>query len=237
MPTFAIMNVKGGAKKHVPMRFADDEVTPEGCARFFADPAEAKRSLGQAHACPDMELVLGVVPLGHALALVVGWADGKGSAPFTIRGSEKLTKDVRAHLKKQLKKLGMPAYWQIPVILCDELTTAAVMPVFLEHASLAAAARRGGRGHSTSTLKIFDLRARANDPRPRAVERQLDDRPLPRPPIGPRYGHGGPRPTRGGGGVGERQRAWRRATSRGCERAPRGAAEAAWIRAKYNHIK
>ena len=164
VPTFAIVNVTGGGKRHVPMRFADDEVTPQEVCAFFADPAEAKRALGQAQrTCPDMELVLGAVPLGNAFSLVVGWAEAKGSAPFTIRGSETLTKDMRPHLKKQLDKLGMPSYWQCPVILCDEVTSATVTPAFLDHASFAATWKAVGRSEPpSSSLKITDLRVLVN---------------------------------------------------------------------------
>ena len=164
VPTFAIVNVTGGGKRHVPMRFADDEVTPQEVCAFFADPAEAKRALGQAQrTCPDMELVLGAVPLGNAFSLVVGWAEAKGSAPFTIRGSETLTKDMRPHLKKQLDKLGMPSYWQCPVILCDEVTSATVTPVFLDHAGLTLTWKAVGRSEPPpSSLKIIDLRILIN---------------------------------------------------------------------------
>ena len=58
--------------------------------------AEAKQALNQARAaCPDMHLVLGAMPLGHAFALTVGWAEAIGEHPFTIRGSRELTKGTR----------------------------------------------------------------------------------------------------------------------------------------------
>ena len=71
VPTFAIVNVAGGGKRHLPMRFADDEVTPQEVCAFFADPAEAKRALEQAQrACPDMELVLGAGEPAGTLTVV-----------------------------------------------------------------------------------------------------------------------------------------------------------------------
>ena len=58
------------------------------CA-FFVDPAEAKQALNQARAaCPDMHLVLGAMPLGHAFALTVGWAqEADGPKPSCSFGA------------------------------------------------------------------------------------------------------------------------------------------------------
>jgi len=161
VPTFAIMNDTARGKKFVPMKFADDGDTtlPEVCA-FFIDPIEAKKALVQAgRACPDMNLVLGVMPLGNAFALVVGWAEAQGDRPFTIRGSAALTSDMRPHLKRQLESEGLPSYWQLPVIVCDELQSATALPVFLTHAGLSATWKAAGRlGAPPTQLKILDLR-------------------------------------------------------------------------------
>ena len=165
IPTFAIMNDSdGGQKKFMPMKFAIEgdsspASTPEVCA-FFIDPAEAKRTLAHAQAaCPDLRLVLGAMPLGHAFALTVGWAEAKGTAPFVIRGSPGLTMDCRAHLVPQLEKAGLPSYWQIPVIMCEELQSAAVLPVFLTHGGLASTWKAAGHeGPPPKRLHILDLR-------------------------------------------------------------------------------
>lgn len=164
VPTFAIVNVSSGAKKYVPMRFQDGEVAaPEVCP-FFIDPNEATRAMSiAARAAPDMELVLGVIPLGHAFALVVGWAEAQGNTPFTIRGSEVLARDVRPHLEKQCKKAGMPSYWTCPVIMCDELQSNAVRPVFLTHEGfLEAWKATGSTAPPPTKLQIMDLRVLVN---------------------------------------------------------------------------
>ena len=163
IPAFAIMRDRGNGKKtFVPMRFADYDAaskSPEVCA-FFIDPAEAKRTLAQAQAAaPDMTLVIGTMPLGHAFSLTVGWADATGSAPFTIRGSAALTKDCRSHLCTQLEQSGLPSYWQIPVIVCEELQSPAVLPVFFTHGGLAATWKaKGHAGAPPTRLNILDLR-------------------------------------------------------------------------------
>jgi len=163
VPTFGIMTESENGKRFVPMRFDDGDAGsaagPQVCA-FFLDPDEARRTLAQAQqAVPELRLVIGAIPLGHAFSLVVGWAEAKGDAPFTIRGSASLTKDVRQHVQKQLESAGLPAYWQIPVILCDELCTPTVVPVFLTHEGLSACWKAAGReGPPPKTLKIVDLR-------------------------------------------------------------------------------
>jgi len=163
VPAFAIYKAVGVEKTHLPTSIADDGGTPQEVSAFFADPAEAKRALSEAQrACPDMELVLGAVQLGNAFSLAVGWVAAmchQGSAPFTLRGSETLTKNMRPHLMAQLDKMGMPSSWQIPVIICDELTTAATKPVFLDHASFAAAWKAAGHSKPPpSSLMVTDLR-------------------------------------------------------------------------------
>jgi len=163
MPTFAIMNDTDSGKRFVPMKFDEDDgeadVARAVCA-FFTDPSEAKRSLGVAQQmCPDLNLVLGVMPFGNAFSLTVGWADAKGDKPFTIRGSPTLAKDMRSHLKSQLANEGLPSYWQIPVILCEQLYTDTVLPVFLTHAGLAATWTAAGKpGPPPTAITIIDLR-------------------------------------------------------------------------------
>ena len=140
VPTFAIMNesTTDGSKRFVPMAFPDDlegdpESAPHVCA-FFLDPKEAKSALVQAQKLrPELTLVLGAMPLGHAFGLTVGWAEAVGTHPFTIRGSPPLTRDTRDHIKAGLDKAGLPSYWQIPVILCEALHSPTVMPVFFTH--------------------------------------------------------------------------------------------------------
>ena len=164
VPTFAIMNhhTSSGAKRFMPMTFSDSDGTqsPEPVCAFFIDPDEAHRSLVQAQqACADLNLCIGAMPLGHAFGLVVGWADAEGDHPFVIRGSAALTKDMRSHLVQQLNKAGLPSYWQIPVILCEELQSPTVLPAFFTHEGLSLTWRAVGKpGPPPRTLKVLDLR-------------------------------------------------------------------------------
>lgn len=164
VPTFAIMNhhTSSGAKRFMPMTFSDSDGTqsPEPVCAFFIDPDEAQRSLVQAQqACADLNLVLGAMPLGHAFALVVGWADAEGDHPFVVRGSAALTKDMRSHLVQQLDKAGLPSYWQIPVILCEELQSPTVLPAFFTHEGLTLTWRAVGKpGPPPRALQVLDLR-------------------------------------------------------------------------------
>ena len=168
VPTFAIMRDVNGSKRFVPMSFADDipagKAAPQVCA-FFVDPAEAKQALNQARAaCPDMHLVLGAMPLGHAFALTVGWAEAIGEHPFTIRGSRELTKGTRQRVVQQLDEAGLPSYWQIPVVVCEALSSPTVLPIFLSLESLADTWKAAGHeGPPPRRLSIVDLRLLSNE--------------------------------------------------------------------------
>ena len=98
-PMFAVMNDASGTRKFLPMRFADESGTqgPEVCA-FFLSPVEAGTALQQAAKVvgSSMKLVIGCMPLGKAFALAVGWAQAKGSAPFVLRSTAPVMKQVCA---------------------------------------------------------------------------------------------------------------------------------------------
>ena len=163
IPSFAIMNEKeAGAKKtFVPLRFMDDngKQGPETCA-FFIDPAEANATLIQAKkAAPDLNLVVGVMPLGNAFALANGWAEAQGSCPFSVRGEPEMASQVRPQLKQQLAERGLASWWQFPVILCDELQSPAVLPIFLTREGLNATwAACEREGPPPSKLQVIDMR-------------------------------------------------------------------------------
>jgi len=162
IPSFAIMNEKSdGSKSFVPMRFQDDAgaAGPETCA-FFIEPTEAKTALLQAKkAAPDLNLVVGVMPLGNAFALAVGWAEAKGSCGFSVRGSPEMAKQVGPQIKKQLESQGLPTTWQFPVLLCEQLQSTTVVPVFLTREGLVATWQACGKeGPPPAKLQVIDMR-------------------------------------------------------------------------------
>jgi hypothetical protein len=163
IPTFCVMNeAADGKKKFVPMRFADSDGAPgPECCAFFIEPSEAKESLQQAaKAAPDMNLVIGCMPLGMAYALCAGWAEAQGSSTFILRTSRQLTQRMKPLMTRQLEQLGMEASsWHFPVFMCEELQSPTVLPVFLSHDGLAATWEATGKtGPPPSKLSCLDLR-------------------------------------------------------------------------------
>lgn len=162
IPTFAIMHDTESGKKFVPMMFKEDkeDAGVTSCA-FFVDPHEAKHSLEQAKSQhPDMNLVIGVMPLGKAYALCVGWAtSAQQRVPFTLRAANPAAKQMRPILKKQLEVQGLPAYWHFPVFLCEELQSDTCLPVFLSKEGLLDVWAGAGKGTEPPTsMTVTDLR-------------------------------------------------------------------------------
>ena len=150
------------AAKGVPMMFKEDkeDAGVTSCA-FFVDPHEAKHSLEQAKSQhPDMNLVIGVMPLGKAYALCVGWAtSAQQRVPFTLRAANPAAKQMRPILKKQLEVQGLPAYWHFPVFLCEELQSDTCLPVFLSKEGLLDVWAGAGKGTEPPTsMTVTDLR-------------------------------------------------------------------------------
>ena len=165
IPSFAIMNEKvvdGKSKKSfVPLRFADaDGNSGQQTCTFFIDPNEAQMTLQQAQAAAkDLTLVIGVMPLGNALALALGWAEAQGACPFSIRGEPEMAKQVRPQLKSQLDAHGLASWWQLPVILCQELQSSTVLPVFFTREGLHLTWEACGReGPPPEQLQVIDMR-------------------------------------------------------------------------------
>lgn len=162
IPTFAIMHATEEGKKFVPMTFKEgpSDTGMASCA-FFAEPAEAKFTLQQAKAQhPDMDLVLGVMPLGKAYALCEGWAEAQVQhAPFTLRAEPKVAKDMRPVLKKQLELQKLPSQWTFPVFICEELQSPTCLPVFLTREGLAATWKAAGKSEPPpKNITVTDLR-------------------------------------------------------------------------------
>jgi hypothetical protein len=162
IPTFAVMHDTPTGKKFVPMLFKDDD-QDEGvtsCA-FFADPNEAKNTLLQAKSQhPDMNLAIGVMPLGKAFALCAGWAEAKSQrTPFTLRAAQPAAKQMRPILKKQLEVINLPSFWSFPVFLCEELQSPACLPVFLTREGLMETWAGTGKGTAApANVTVTDLR-------------------------------------------------------------------------------
>lgn len=161
IPTFCVMNEAGGTKKFVPLCFADEAgvQTPQTCACFI-DPDEAKTVLQQAaKAAPDMNLGIGVLPLGKALALAEGWAVANGTAPFSLRASAVLRRKFQPLLARQLEQKGVDTFWYFPVFMCSELQSETVLPVFLDPDAVAEVWAKAGKTEPVPTrLVCLDLR-------------------------------------------------------------------------------
>jgi len=165
IPCFCIVNA---AKKFVPVRMADIA----DCCIFWTEPAEAKDALAQAaRQMPDgQSLALGTMPLGRAFALCEGWAEaevaGDAGCTFQLRSTAGVVKELRPLLTRQLETIGLSSSWVFPVFLCEELTTDAVMPIFLSRGDIVktweeAMARAGHDAKAAtppSKLTVLDLR-------------------------------------------------------------------------------
>lgn len=162
IPTFCVMSEANGSKKFLPLRFADEgskEPGPETCACFI-DPRDAHATLLQAQkGAPDLTLVMGVMPLGKALALAEGWASAQGSAPFSLRASPMLRQKFGPLMTRQLEQKKISTFWYLPVFLCQELQSLTVLPVFLDPDDVASTWRKAGRSEPVPTrLTCLDLR-------------------------------------------------------------------------------
>ena len=155
----------------------------EACC-WFVDPREAKATLEATQAAnPDVVgLHLGVTPLGVAFSTCGGWVgdDASASTETTaeeLEGSEGFEGELRlvgtravvskmaAQLKEQLKTQGIePGCWELPVFCCDELQSAAVMPMFMSHEDLAHAWVLSGRKREDlpEQITVMDLRLLAH---------------------------------------------------------------------------
>jgi len=162
IPTFAVMHETPKGRKFVPLHFKEDAEDKglSSCA-FFAEPYEAKHALLQAKKQhPDMNLAIGVMPLGKAYALAVGWAEaGSQKVPFTLRAEPKMAKQLRPLLKQQLEVAKLPTHWHFPVFMCEEIQSATVLPVFLTREGLASTWKALGKeGPPPTQVTVTDLR-------------------------------------------------------------------------------
>lgn len=105
------------------------------------------------------------MPLGKAYALAVGWAEAQSQrVPFTIRAEPNTAKQLRPLLKKQLEMAGHSTHWHFPVFMCEELQTAAVLPVFLTREGLATTWKALNKpGPPPTQLTVTDLRIVADE--------------------------------------------------------------------------
>jgi len=160
-PTFSVMRVLPTKKEYVSLTFKDND-SDKGlrCCPFFSEPADCKDALQQTQEqYPDMKLALGVLPLGHAFALAVGWATAESKAPFTLRGAPETAERLRSLLVGQLEEAHLPTHWHFPVFMCEDLNDSHSLPVFLTREQLAASWTASGKpGMPTGTLVVTDLR-------------------------------------------------------------------------------
>lgn len=73
-----------------------------------------------------------------------------------------MAKQVAPQIKKHLQSQGMTTTWQFPVLLCEQLQSATVLPVFLTHEGLVAtwkACRK--EGPPPAKLQVIDMRTLA----------------------------------------------------------------------------
>jgi len=95
-------------------------------------------------------------------------ADDKGvsgaggfSGELWLQGSRAVAPDVLPRLREQLVAEGLePAAWTYPVFTCDELQTAALMPIFTSQRDLIEAWELAGRSRDAlpDKLTVLDLR-------------------------------------------------------------------------------
>lgn len=162
VPAFSVMSVTPTGKYHQSLTFKDSE-KDKGfkCCPFFVDPAECKDALRQTQEQqPEKELGLGVVPLGKAFALAVGWTTSNSTVPFALRAAPSTAEKLRPHLVEQLEQHGLPTNnWTFSVFMCEDLQTPTDIPVFLSREQLAVAWTKSGRpGMPMGTLIATDLR-------------------------------------------------------------------------------
>ena len=148
---------------------------------WFVDPREAKATLeATREANPDVEgLHLGVTPLGVAFGACGGWVGGDDAAStdsglegtngfdgeLRLVGTHAVVSKMAPQLQEQLKSQGIePACWSLPVFCCDELQSAAVMPMFMSHEDLAHAWVLSGRKREElpEQITVMDLRLLAH---------------------------------------------------------------------------
>lgn len=134
---------------------------------------------------PDAGLRLGCHGMGAVFTQCKGWPDDAGGAgeaaadrmasPFggvpasedgepvalKLQGTHALVAEVGPRLKELLEAQSIdPGSWQLPVFMCKEMQSAAVVPVFLTPADLAATWKTAGGAEEDlpENLAVMDLR-------------------------------------------------------------------------------
>ena len=156
IPTFCILN---GDSNIVGM--ASDQ-GGETCVWFtYADDARAMLALCREQNPDVPALHLGVTPLGLAFALAVGWADSHFVGDLRLQGQQATVEATKEALTEQVAAQGLDVgTWTLPVFCCDELSSATVMPVFLQRHDLVQAWVLSGRPKEAvpENLSVMDLR-------------------------------------------------------------------------------
>jgi len=160
IPTFTIVNA---SKEIVPFR---EDGSQEHTACWYVDAAEAKGALVQARLQnPDLQLHLGVTPLGIAFALAIGWQKPQSSTPLRLQASRVGAADLEDNLKGQCEAQGIDASgWQFPIFCCDELQGPKMMPMFVSRFDLAQTWEAAGKSKESipSEITVMDLRVLVN---------------------------------------------------------------------------
>ena len=156
VPTFTIVNAN---KEVVP--FLEDG-SQEHTACWYVDAAEAKGALVQARLQnPELQLHLGVTPLGIAFALAVGWQKSLSSTPLRLQASRAGAAELEENLRGQCDAHGLDtSTWQFPIFCCDELQGPKMMPMFLNRVDLAVTWEAAGKPKESipSQITVMDLR-------------------------------------------------------------------------------
>jgi len=148
VPVFRVIHRVAGDKGYfVCTRTPSDPEGHPGLPTWYTDLDDAQKALEATQAaCPDESFEITPTPLGVAVALSEGWANGQKS--FRIQGSQSVLDGLSGKEHKVPEDLAAkmnPSTGPIPLFSLRTLATETVHPVFFSREDLARTWKAAGR--------------------------------------------------------------------------------------------
>jgi hypothetical protein len=172
VPVFCIVNEDGGV---IGMKKADAPPDAPPTIMWYTDALEARALLKVAQeAHTDTPLEIACHGLGMVFEQCNGWGVGTSrtnakasttgadvKAQFVLQGSHRLVEETSPQLEKLFKNQGIdPGLWKLPVFMCKEMQSTAIVPVFLTPVELAKTWEKAGgtSENMPEELSVMDIR-------------------------------------------------------------------------------